>query len=92
MRIIRKLIRFGQLIFKEPTKEHCPLCYKHEMFGKDLIFISNIKRDGSGTVDVSKEKMSHLDNDEFHVACLSMTQNTYIAHGFNSYVVKLKTA
>lgn len=60
------------------------------MLGKDLIFISSIKRDGSGTADVSKENMSHLDNDEFHISCLSMTESTYIAMAFNSFVVKLK--
>lgn len=56
--------------------------------GKDLIFISRIERDGSGVVPVDDDK--HLQTEKFELNCLSMTKETYIASGFNSYVVKLK--
>ncbi len=58
--------------------------------GKDLIFISLINRDGSGTVDLSKKDMSNLDNTEFTITHLSGTLHTFIASEFNSYVVKFK--
>lgn len=63
---------------------------------KDMIFISQINRDGSGTTPVSE---SYLDtmlnnplckNDVFKVRRLSLSEDTYIAMGFNSFVVKLK--
>jgi hypothetical protein len=57
--------------------------------GKDLIFISKIKRDGSGVVKRFDKK--YLDNDEWYdISSLSLSQGTYIASGFNSYVVRLK--
>lgn len=56
--------------------------------GKDLQFISRILRDGSGTEPVID--IRHLDNDIFKVRCLSISNKTYIAMEFNSYVVKLK--
>lgn len=58
--------------------------------GKELIFISNIHRDGSGTTDVSKVNMSHLDKTSFRMSSLSITNGTWIASEFNSYVVKFK--
>ncbi len=58
--------------------------------GKDLIFISRILRDGSGTEAVIVKDTGHLDNRVFNCNCLSMTKKTYIACEFNSYVVKLK--
>lgn len=62
-------------------------CYK--AYGHELIFISWIKRDGSG-VEPIKESMSHLDKDVFTLQSLSITNKTFIASEFNSYVVKLK--
>lgn len=56
--------------------------------GKDLIFISHISRDGSGTTPVAK--VDHLDDEYFVVTCLSLTMQTFIASAFNSWVVKLK--
>ena len=56
--------------------------------GKDLIFISIIRRDGSGTDPVTK--VSHLKETVFKVRCLSISMETYIAMEFNSFVVKLK--
>ena len=58
--------------------------------GKELIFISWIKRDGSGTEKISKKHLNILQEDEFDLTCLSLTEKTYIASGFNSFVVKLK--
>lgn len=71
------------------------------MKGKELIFISFIKRDGSGTIPVGTEwdtnkdypktdSVSYLDDEFFYIHCLSLSNETYIAHGFNSWVVKLK--
>lgn len=57
--------------------------------GSELDFISWIKRDGSGTEPV--EDARYLANERFKVHCLSLTNKTYIAHGFNSFVVKLKS-
>lgn len=56
--------------------------------GKDLIFISQINRDGTGTTSV--ESSRHMNRDWFTVTCLSMTRETYIASGLNSFVVKVK--
>lgn len=58
---------------------------------KELEFISQIKRDGSGTKKISKELLNSLFyRDEFDLYCLSKTKETFIAHGFNSFIVKLK--
>lgn len=61
---------------------------------KDLEFISQINRDGSGTVPISEKYVKLMQHekfgDNFIVHCLSLTENTYIAHGFNSFVVKIK--
>jgi len=69
--------------------------------GKKLDFISLIKRDGSGVVMVGEEwnsdmdypkidDMSYVDDDVFNITCLSLTNKTFIASGFNSFVVKIK--
>ena len=59
--------------------------------GKDLIFISKICRNGL-SVDVinSQSDYNYLKDTEFNLFCLSLTEKTYIAHGFNSFIVKLK--
>jgi hypothetical protein len=60
-------------------------------FGKDLLFISQIKRDGSGVdMDISKEYIEMMEDDLFHLTHLSLSEKTYIASEFNSFVVKLK--
>jgi len=62
----------------------------------ELIFISRIKRDGSGTKKVFKKDIKHLTenkfaaNEDYEINTLSMSEKTFIASGFNSYVVKLK--
>ncbi len=62
----------------------------------ELEFISQIKRDGSGVKKVPKSYLkSMLENkfmkDEiFKINCLSLTEKTFIASGFNSFVVRIK--
>jgi hypothetical protein len=62
----------------------------------ELIFISQIKRDGSGLCKINKSYLKEmLENpimkDElFELRCLSMTEKTYIAFNFNVFLVKLK--
>ncbi len=69
--------------------------------GKKLKFISLIKRDGSGTVTIGSnwnvdmsipkvDEMSYEDESDFELHILSLTERTFIAHGFNSFVVRLK--
>ena len=58
--------------------------------GKDLIFISWIKRDGSGVKMVKKKLIQLIQEDEFEMNCLSISERTWIASGFNSFVVKRK--
>lgn len=58
------------------------------MKGKDLHFISVIKRDGSGTINIEDSDNSRLDNESFKLTTLSLTMGTFIASGFNSYVVR----
>mgnify|MGYP000129473677 CR=1 FL=1 len=59
---------------------------------KNLIFISRIKRDGSGTYEPLPEEINFLkeENHNFELICLSMREGTYIAKDFNCYVVKLE--
>jgi len=78
------------LVFRKtkPEKAYCSRGDNYK-FGKDLIFISAIKRDGLG-VHIVHENMEHLDDTQFAINCLSITNRTYIASEFNSYVVKFK--
>ncbi len=63
---------------------------------KDLDFISWIKRDGSGTEPVPDDMLESMLNnkfskdDEYKLNVLSLRNKTFIASGFNSFVVKLK--
>lgn len=60
--------------------------------GKDLIFISRIKRDGSGVEPIVDQKdMEHVACHFFELNNLSFIYGTYIASAFNSYVVKIKS-
>lgn len=67
-----------------------------EAKANELIFISRIKRDGTGVHKVTKKHLKFLlehpiqKEEEFILRRLSLTEDTYIASGFNSYVVKLK--
>ncbi len=60
-------------------------------FGKELIFISQINRDGSGVnTDISERYIEMMSDDLFHLTHLSLSEKTFIASEFNSFVVKLK--
>ena len=62
-----------------------------EKLGKELIFISQINRDGSGTdTNISQAYIDMMQNDVFKVFHLSLSEKTFIAIEFNSFVVKLK--
>ena len=62
----------------------------------ELIFISQINRDGNGTTPVAESYLdamltNHLMKDEyFELHCLSLTEITFIAFNFNAFVVRLK--
>lgn len=65
-------------------------------YPNELEFISRIKRDGSGTEKLTEENLFFFQENEFakkelyELTPLSMSEKTFIASGFNSYVVKLK--
>jgi hypothetical protein len=62
----------------------------------ELDFISQIKRDGSGTTKVKKSYLkamleNSLMKDEYYeLHCLSLTEKTFIAFNFNAFVVRVK--
>lgn len=62
----------------------------------ELEFISQIKRDGSGTHPVDEGYLKSMLNnplmkdEDYDLHCLSLTEGTYIAFNFNAFVVKLK--
>jgi len=62
----------------------------------ELEFISQIKRDGSGVTKIKESFTKVMEgnnlmlNDVFEINCLSISEKTFIASGFNSFVVKLK--
>lgn len=64
---------------------------------RELEFISQIIRDGSGTAKVEESYLkSMLENplmkdEDFELHCLSLTEKTYLAMGFNSFVIRLKS-
>ncbi len=67
-----------------------------EKIPSELEFISQIKRDGSGVKKVLKSYLKSMLTDKFmkyekyKIHCLSLSEGTFIAIGFNSFVVKLK--
>lgn len=60
------------------------------VLGRELIFISQINRDGSGTTPVKEDYLEMLQSEKFDVTRMSLSENTFIASGFNSFVVKVK--
>jgi hypothetical protein len=62
----------------------------------ELIFISQINRDGSGTTPLSEKFLKSMAenrlmaNEKYKLIQLSMTEGTFIAHGFNAFVVKIR--
>ena len=59
--------------------------------GSELEFISQILKDGSRTEKLKDDYVAMMDDDVFSLTCLSLTYETYIASGLNSFVVKIKT-
>lgn len=58
--------------------------------GTDLEFISRINRDGSGVTPMAGKDTSVIERETYKLQRLSITEDTYIASWFNSYVVRLK--
>lgn len=58
--------------------------------GSKLEFISWIRRDGSGTDKVEESLIELMQDEYFELNGLSMTEKTFIASGFNSFVVRMK--
>ena len=62
----------------------------------ELEFISQIKRDGSGTIKVKKSYLkamlenSLMKDEDFELHCLSLTEKTFIAFNFNAFVVRVR--
>ena len=61
-----------------------------QLLGKDLIFISQISRDGQSIVNIEGEDMEEEWTTKFTLQSLSVSNKTYIASEVNSYVVKIK--
>jgi hypothetical protein len=65
-------------------------------YANGLEFISQIKRDGSGTHPVKESYLKAMlenklmKNNPFFLVCLSMTEKTHIAFCFNAFVVRIK--
>ncbi len=58
------------------------------MKGHELIFLRRINRYGESSIEEVKEEL--YKDDAFQITCLSISQDTYIAHGFSTFVVKIK--
>ena len=58
--------------------------------GRDLHFISQINKDGSGTTPLDEESLRILQDEPFVIMSLSLSKKTLIASGFNSFVVRFK--
>jgi hypothetical protein len=61
-----------------------------QLKGKDLLFISQISIRGEGVLPVRQEYIDIMQKDNFDVNRLSISEDTWIASGFNSFVVKVK--
>jgi len=63
---------------------------------KELEFISQIKRDGSGVQEIPENYLRQMlenplmNKENFKIHCLSVNEQTFLALGFNSFIVKLK--
>lgn len=60
------------------------------VYGKDLIFISQINFTGTGMIDIFEKRMNFEFDTKFKLTALSISQKTFIASEFNTYTVKLK--
>jgi len=82
-RIIKEMTKQSQLIelFRP----------RNVMKGHELIFISKVSKKGDAVELVDDEKaQSTWGEDDFKITCISMYEETYIAHGMATYIVKLK--
>jgi len=59
-------------------------------YGSELEFISRINSDGLTVETVDEATMQAFEDKQFELNRLSISEGTYIASGFNSFVVKLK--
>ncbi len=59
-------------------------------FGSELELIGRIRSDGTTIDPVDTELSDAAKHESFKLLRLSITKDTYIASGFNSFVVKLK--
>lgn len=69
---------------KQETGERDPIT------GKELEFISQIKRDGTLQPIMDQSLQKFMGDEKFFLRALSLSEGTFIAHGFNSYIVKKK--
>jgi hypothetical protein len=74
----------------KPAVRRCPLCHGQKVEGHRLEFIAWIHRDGSGVTPMAGKNTSVIEREVYGLQSLSITQGTYIASAFNSYVVRLK--
>jgi hypothetical protein len=58
------------------------------MKGEELIFLRRINKYGESSIEEVKEEL--YKNDNFQITCLSISEGTFIAHGFSTFIVKLK--
>lgn len=89
MTLLKNLFGRKDSISEHAEVERCASCGRTKIKGSRLEFISSINRDGSGTHPVSID-MSSLNDTIFTLTSLSITNGTYIASEFNSFIVKLK--
>lgn len=60
------------------------------MKGHELIFLKRIDKYGDSSPKPAHEDNRHYSDDNFQITCLSISEGTYIAHGFSTFIVKLK--
>ena len=85
--------------YRQASDEHGELGPIHDTGGRtmraaasQLEFISRIERNGSGCVFCDGDASGHgvQPHQVFFCYALSLTEGTWIAHGFNSFVVRLR--
>jgi hypothetical protein len=57
--------------------------------GHELILIKRINRYGD-VKEIDSDDYHSCKDDNFKLSCLSISEGTYIAHGFLTFIVKLK--
>jgi hypothetical protein len=61
------------------------------MKGHELIFLKRINKQGDSSPIPTHEENRHYSDDNFQITCLSISEGTFIAHGFSTFVVQLKS-